>query len=111
MNNFQHTDCCNYIDPGKKRLTSDSWIIDIGASSHISNSLKNFTNIRRISNWNVLLPNNLKLQATHIGDLYFNYDFVLFDVLYVPCFQYNLLSVTKLSVSLKCEVVFTAENV
>lgn len=105
----QHTDHCNSNILGKN-LKTNAWIIATGASSHISNSLHHFTNIESINNWTILLPNNLRLQATHLGDIHLNDDLVLFDVLYVPSFQYNLLSVSKLSSSLKYEVLFTAEN-
>lgn len=57
-----------------------------------------------------MLPNRLKLQATHIGDISFSSNFILHDVLFVPSFKYNLLSVTKLCASLNCDIVFSASN-
>lgn len=84
-------------------LNSDTWLVDTGASSLIANSLKYFSNISPVDNWYVLLPNNLRLKATHKGSIKFAKDFVLFDVFFVPDFKYNLLSVTKLVASIHCE--------
>lgn len=52
----------------------------------------------------------MKLSATHFGDLHFSNDFALLDILFVPSFEYNLLSVTKMSATLSCEVVFSAKS-
>lgn len=51
-----------------KTLTRKTWIIDIGASCHIVNSLENFKNIKLVSNWNVVLPNEVQIAVTKIGD-------------------------------------------
>lgn len=72
--------------------------------------MDNFVNIRPIKNWNVLLLNNLRLQATHLGDIHFSNDFALLDVLIVPSVHYNLFYVTKLAASLHCEVVFFCKS-
>lgn len=84
----------SYSASGKPVFFSDNWIVDTWATNHITCHLKNLINIKEISNWTVLLPNGLKLKATHMGDIVFSSDFVLNDVLYVPSFSYNLLSVT-----------------
>lgn len=88
----------------------DSWIIDTGASSHITNCIDNLINIRKITDWHVLLPNYLKLAATHIGNVHLSKYLVLHDVLFVPTFKYNLFSVTKLSSTSKYELVFTSTD-
>lgn len=82
-----------YNDQGKF-VKCKIWIVETGASSHIACSIEKFKNIRHVSNWHVLLPNGLKLKATLKGDIVFYKNLMLIDVLYVPSFAYNLLSVT-----------------
>lgn len=92
-----------------KPLNFNIWIIDTRASCHIANSMHDFNNFKTVDNWYVLLPNNLKLKTTHKKEIHFNDSFILVDVLYVPTFTYNLLSVTKLATTLNGEVVFSAK--
>lgn len=53
--------------------------------------MSQFRNVKVVENWHVMLPNDLKLKATHKGDIYLSDGFALLDVLYVPSFTYNLL--------------------
>lgn len=82
----------------------------MGASSHITKSVNRLKNIKPVTNWCVVLPNNLRLQATHLGDIHFTDNFVLTNVSFVPAFHYNLLSATKLSKNLNCELVFSSDK-
>lgn len=45
-----------------------------------------------------------------MGDIKIHKDVLLKDVLYVPCFKYNLISVNKLIQDMHCEVVFTTDK-
>lgn len=89
-------------------MTQNTWIIDTGASCHIINSIRKFRNIKLVHNWNVILPNEEKLTITHIGDVHLNADLILYDALFVPSFQYNLISATKLTKTMSCELVFNS---
>lgn len=98
-------------------LNKHSWIVDTGASCHIANSNNYFTDLRPIENWHVLFPNDIRLKATHIGNIFFNDKFTLTYALFVliyalfgPSFKYNLLHVTRLSTSSNCELVFSSKN-
>lgn len=104
--------CDNYKDVGNPKtvsLNDRTWIVVIGASCHISNSMNCFKNTSHVSNWHVVLPNNLRLKAAFKDDIPITTDLVLYDVLFVPDFSYNLLSVTKLSNTANCELVFSSK--
>lgn len=92
------------------KLNNHSWIVDTRSSCHISSSLELFRNVRPVENWYVLLPNSLRLKAVYRGDIYLSNNFILFDVLYVPIFTYNLLSVTKLVKTLDCGLLFSQKH-
>lgn len=84
-------------------LSTSTWIVDTRPAVIYLN-LCIIKNIKAVENWHVLLPNNLRLKATHKGDIYVTNNFYLLDVLFVPTFAYNILSVTNLVASLHCEL-------
>jgi len=83
-----------------------SWIIDSGASDHIYASLKNFYTFNEVKPISIRLPNGQFSIAKHVGTVRFSPDFSIIDVLYVPNFSLNLISVSKLSSVLNCVVSF-----
>lgn len=75
----------------------NSWITDTGASDHMTPHLDLLTNKRKLNKPILVgLPDGSVKQVTHIGDIKVCPDIVLKEVLYVPEFRYNLLSVGKL---------------
>lgn len=54
----------------------------------------------------ITIPDGNKVQVTHIGIVVVN-GVSLQEVLYVPGFKFNLISIPKLCKDLKCEVIFT----
>lgn len=84
-----------------------TWIIDSGASDNVTFSIKNFThNIRKYDSF-VLLPNLTKIKVTHIGDIKVNKHLTLYDVLYIPYFHVNLLSISKVNNTNDISFLFT----
>lgn len=55
----------------------------------------------------VNLPNGTQVKVTHKGNLQIAKDLILRDVLLVPNFKFNMLSIKKLCKQLKCTVEFT----
>ena len=55
----------------------------------------------------VSLPNGYKVQVTYHGTLKINDHLILDNVLVVPHFKFNLLSVKRLTAQLHCQVIFT----
>lgn len=85
-----------------------SWIVDTGATHHMT-SHRNWLNDLRLNNTPnhaVQLPNGHKSIASHIGSCQLNNGTVLSEVLLIPDFQYNLISVSKLTRDLGCVAVF-----
>ncbi|KAL1081510.1 hypothetical protein V6Z11_D09G069800 [Gossypium hirsutum] len=78
------------------------WIIDTGATDHITYSLSSFASYKHIKPILVTLPNGTKLEACISGTVIFHEHLCLHDVLYIPAFTFHLLSVTKLTTTLPC---------
>ena len=83
------------------------WILDSGATDHVSSSLHNFSSYISISPIVVKLPNGQQVATTHFGVVKFSESLFLVDVLYIPNFNFNLIYVSKLASSLKCELIFS----
>ncbi|XP_010462665.1 PREDICTED: uncharacterized protein LOC104743259 [Camelina sativa] len=73
-------------------LPSGSWIIDSGATSHVCCDLSRFRDVRVISGITVTLPNGIKLPIHHSGNIHLSALLILYDVLHVPDFHFNLIS-------------------
>lgn len=75
---------------------SNTWVIDFGASSHICFDKSLFTSLRPAHNMSVILSTSEKFIVEYTRDITLTSDAVLLDVLYVPSFVYNLISVSAL---------------
>ncbi|KAK9673764.1 hypothetical protein RND81_12G187800 [Saponaria officinalis] len=73
------------------------WIVDSGATDHMSAQKHLFLNMRPlISPIFVALPDGTLKTVTHIGDVQLHPKILLREVLFIPEFKHNLLSVGKL---------------
>jgi len=88
----------------------DIWILDSGATDHVSCSLKHFASYNKIEPIIVSLPNNTHVTATHRGYIKLKDKLFLKDVLFIPSFVYNLVSISKLVSTLNVEIVFTSKS-
>lgn len=84
----------------------NSWMIDSGASSHVSISLSLFTSYISLSDIYVTLSNNCKIQVASIGHIVLNHDLILTNVLYIPSFSVNLISLSSLLSNSKITLTF-----
>jgi len=92
---------------GNKFFSSfSSWILDSGDIDHICSSLTHFTSYHQINPISVKLPNRNQVIANYSGSVFINQDHVLDNVLYIPNFTFNLLSVAKLIDNLSCVIIF-----
>lgn len=89
---------------------SHAWVIDSGATDHITNSCKLLTNISSPSMPPVGLPTGAKAPIQSTGTITFDSHLHLTDVLCVPSFNVNLMSVSKLTNALNCCVVFFPQH-
>ena len=95
------------INPvNKTAFNSETWVLDTGATDHIIHSVTLFTKITSSISTFVQLPNGKKVIVTHIGTIQVTSTLVLENVLCVPSFSFNLISVSKLTKSLSCCLVF-----
>ncbi|KAM1751879.1 hypothetical protein ACFX11_009942 [Malus domestica] len=78
---------------GKK----DVWILDSGATDHIVCSPDLLTHSRPVANHTVELPNGSFAKVTHIGQIIFSPNLILDNVLCIPPFRLNLISISKLA--------------
>jgi hypothetical protein len=83
-----------------------SWILDSGASHHICNSLQWFLSYKETAPIKIKLPNGNFVLAKHTGIVQFSPGFIVTDVLFIPNFSINLLSVSQLCNSTKYSVQF-----
>lgn len=87
---------------------SKLWVLDSGATDHVTCSTSYYTSYYLLVNIFVHLPNQQIIPATHKGTIYLNSNgssLVLKDVLYVPKFSFNLVSWNKLSLHNSCIMV------
>ena len=81
------------------------WVIDTGATDHIVYSihlLNDFTAVNCV----VALPNGETALVTHIGSICLSENLILTNVLCVPSFSFNLLSVNQLTKKIHCCLIF-----
>ncbi|XP_043808374.1 uncharacterized protein LOC122722242 [Manihot esculenta] len=87
--------------------TIGEWIIDTGATVHMCNDLSLFSNHRTLNRPSVVtLPDGSMKNITKIGTVPLNQNMQLLDVLYMPTFKYNLLSVSQITQTNKISVQF-----
>ena len=55
------------------------------------------------------MPNGKKAQILHIGSMFLGPSIILKDILHTPEFQFNLLSISKLTKQFSANVIFTPE--
>ncbi|XP_019164261.1 PREDICTED: uncharacterized protein LOC109160421 [Ipomoea nil] len=90
--------------------TDDFWIVDSGATDHITCSLDYFDAYERVQGISVKLPNGEIVSVTHIGQIRLNQNILLTNVLYIPSFTFNIISASKLTKQSGCRLVLEADS-
>ncbi|PRQ35370.1 putative RNA-directed DNA polymerase [Rosa chinensis] len=85
---------------------SDTWIIDSGASDHMTYDKSFFMSMSSPSISHVSNANGASFPVLGIGSVQVTPSIVLHDVLYVPSLSHHLLSVSQLGSQNKCSVTF-----
>ena len=94
----------NIVD--RNAFNNSDRVIDIGATNHMVHSLSCFTTVTAIVNTFVNLPNGETALVTHVGTIRISENLILTNVLCVPSFSFNLLSVSQLSKTTLCCLIF-----
>lgn len=89
-------------------FSTSSWIIDTGASNHVTGDDSYFFDVHNIVACPVGLPDGQQIVATKEGSVMLAEGFCLKNVLYVPKLHCNLISVTQLIDDMKCFVQFAS---
>lgn len=87
-------------------LSSTSWIIDSGATHHVSHDRALFESFTESVNRSVTLLTGQNITIKGIGQIRLNEYLLLNNVLYIPDFRLNLLSISHLTKDLGCRVMF-----
>lgn len=102
--NWQYASCDSGNTKGK---LSPIWILDFGATDHFTTSLSFYTSYKSIKPIYVRLPNGNLTSASYSGNVVFNDSISLYNVLYIPMFPYNIVSVSKLLEFTPCTLTFS----
>ncbi|KAK1431336.1 hypothetical protein QVD17_07793 [Tagetes erecta] len=99
----------NCLNSFKDINYTDHWIIDSGANQHMVASDCNLINCTNVVELNLTVshPNGTKAHITKIGNLKLSEHITLKDVLVIPEYNVNLLSVNKMAKENKVYSLFT----
>ena len=96
-----------------ERLTGNrdqAWLIDSGASTHMTGNSNNLIDVETISPVIVDLPNGVKTVADKHGTAVLENTLKLHNTLLVPSLSCNLISVSRICKDLKCTVIFNESS-
>ncbi|XP_019171419.1 PREDICTED: uncharacterized protein LOC109166975 [Ipomoea nil] len=116
MNNYEKKSGSNegmfISDPHINNVISSSaiWILDSGATDHITCSLDYFERYHRVCGVSVKLPNGGIVSVTHIGDIRLQLNLVLNNVLFIPSFTFNIISASKLTKQGACKIIMNTDS-
>ncbi|KAF7841333.1 Retrovirus-related Pol polyprotein from transposon TNT 1-94 [Senna tora] len=101
---FAGTTHCDYFNSNQSRI---KWIIDLGAFSHVTGNCSLLKDVVEPSIKNrVQLPDGIVKTVKLMGKVVLTKGLVLPNVLFVPDFKYNLISVSKLVLDTGLQVIF-----
>ena len=89
-----------------------NWIIDFGATDHICSQYELFDSCETPNNNQhvIVIPNGKRIKVNNAGVIKLPNGIILKNVLHIPDFQFNLLSLQKLAKDVGCNVFFTSNN-
>ena len=90
--------------------SSNLLILDTGATYDISFNISAFTNCKSIIHIFVSLPDSSQLSASMSGTVILSLSLTLHNVLYIPIFNANLISIAKLAQNNDYSIQFTVNS-
>jgi len=76
------------ISYSMSKAGESEWILDLGATGHVTSSSHLYSSCRQISPIIVKLPTGHTVTATYANTVRFSYSLYLEDLLYIPIFQF-----------------------
>ena len=89
-----HTDNVSSISCSMSKVGESEWILDSGATNYVTSFSHLYSSCRQISLIIVKLPTSHTVTTTYVGTTRFSHSLYLEDVLYIPSFQFNLISIS-----------------
>lgn len=86
-----------------------TWIIDSGATHHATHDKSLFTELDTSVNHHVNLPTGQTVQIGGAGTVVLNTTITLKNVIYIPAFRLNMLSISALTTDLGSRIIFDHE--
>ena len=90
-------------------IQSTDWILDNGATDHMIHSLAFFTSITYVVQISVRLLNGDMTKVTHIGIGQLSSTLILDNMVCIPSFSFNLISISKLTQHPSCCCIFLSQ--
>jgi len=87
-------------------LSSATWVIDSGATHHVSHDRSLFSSLDTSVLSAVNLPTGPTVKISGVGTLKLNDDILLKNVLFIPEFRLNLISISSLTDDIGSRVIF-----
>ena len=101
---------CNTHTLKNLLLNKYTWILDSRATNHVCCTLSDFSTYHCINSISIKLHNGHYVTANYSGIVNLNYRISLTNVLYVPAFSFNLISISKLTSCLQCDLIFCSNK-
>lgn len=98
------------LSSGNALVSSDSWVIDSGATHHVCHNRSLFTTIKPLLNTFVTLPTGNLVSIIGLGPITLSDNITLQNVLFIPQFRFNLLSVSSFTKEIESMVGFTSHH-
>lgn len=86
------------------------WVLDSGATSHVCFNRACFHTLKAVQDAYITLPNHAMIRVNFVGHIKLTLDLVLEDVLYVPQFKFNLLSISALTKRSSISIKFLTDG-
>lgn len=90
----------------RNALCSENWIIDSGTTHHVAHDRNLFIELTDSVSTSVTLPTGLGIKIARTGSIRLHDSLILRNVLYLPDFRLNLMSVSQLTKDLGYRVIF-----
>lgn len=87
-----------------------AWVLDSGNTHHVTHNRALYLEYRPLDRTFVTLPNGYSVRIVGIGLIKLTDAISLYDVLYIPEFKFNLMSVSVLTKTLRTKVSFTSDE-